>query len=56
MELSPDALTGGGQGTYERKDFYTNLIKGHTGGNGGTNGGSGYQGIVYIRIPEEQAA
>ena len=33
---------GGGQGTYERKDFYTNLIKGHTGGNGGTNGGNGY--------------
>ena len=33
---------GGGHGTYERKDFYTNLIKGHTGGNGGTNGGNGY--------------
>ena len=33
---------GGGQGTYERKDFYTGRIEGQTGGNGGTNGGNGY--------------
>ena len=33
---------GGGQGVYERKDYFTALIAGYRSGNGGTNGGNGY--------------
>ena len=47
---------GGGAGGAGKGGNATYYGSGAGGGNNYANGGSGYQGIVYMRIPEEQAA